>query len=350
MILWGSDSHHKVASNALKNTISALVEARSNHSSLLIGSDFSGKIAIWNLTLHHLNPTQFQVEALLSGYHDPEDPGILSLGFHEPSKTIFSGGNDRTIRYWRLAVENSCEIVQQLHAESVCFMKCTESFLLSGDEEGTVCLSSIKTMRNTASVGLHITHVTKLCSLHCATPYRCVSDIFELNHNHAVVLQVGGNSNGRTRIWDLHTHPRKVRSGRAAYSVAEMVTASTPKAATAAAATATSGTTVSTMDNGAILNSEAAVTGDCDAAVNMNVASLTRLSKVDQLFVRVNEADNPDVRIAVSELASITHEASLELTCCALACVSWSERDEMCKRFIVYLGTGHGKVLQFKFA
>ena len=38
------------------------------------------------------------------GFHDKEDPGILSLAFHWPSKTVFSGGIDRTVSLFPLSL------------------------------------------------------------------------------------------------------------------------------------------------------------------------------------------------------------------------------------------------------
>jgi hypothetical protein len=61
-------------------------------------STHSGKIATWNLTLHYLNPTMLiHVGNDFEGFHLREDPGIVSLAFHDRTKTCFSGGNDCSV-------------------------------------------------------------------------------------------------------------------------------------------------------------------------------------------------------------------------------------------------------------
>jgi WD40 repeat protein len=345
--LWGSDSCNKVVSNVLKNSVSALVEAKSNHGSLLLGSDFNGKIAIWNLTLHHLNPTQFQVEALISGFHQPEDPGILSLSFHEATKTVFSGGNDRTIRYWRLNVENSCSQLQ-MHGEPVCFLKCTDTFVISGDESGCLCVSRIKMVPNGASMGSRIANISLLCTWFCTTPFRCFSDCFEYNASRLFIVQIGGVGNGRTRVWEVFLQQRTVKSshrkGRAAFHADSLLlhTSSLATGDTSAAAATT------------LSDAVAAATflgGDHDAS-NSSGRGISRaeLSKIDQLFMQIEETKNPDLYIGITEMASVTHDSGLEITSCALSFADAAVIEDFRKCFTLYIGTANGIILLYKFS
>ena len=110
---------------------------------------------------------------MFQGFHDAEDPSILSLAFHHPSTTVFSGGSDGTIRYWQInnAISSADFQVKTLHIGSdegqntepvsvkdlleqakeagiiyiprqkqVSSLYCTDDFLLSGDESGEMRL------------------------------------------------------------------------------------------------------------------------------------------------------------------------------------------------------------------
>ena len=102
--VWNADTGNTVISRVLRQTISSLIEATDlKRNKLLVASDYSGKIAIWNLTLHSLNPSVLVQEgSVITGFHLRDDPGILSLTFHDRTRTMFSGGNDSTICYWRV--------------------------------------------------------------------------------------------------------------------------------------------------------------------------------------------------------------------------------------------------------
>ena len=113
--LWNSDAGTQVSSKALNSSLTCLVEARNSRAHLLVGSDISGKIGVWNLS----NPVKLQVENVFQSVHDPEDPGVLCLSFHTRSNTFFSGGLDRSIRIWKLNDEDSTSGLIPLHLEPV---------------------------------------------------------------------------------------------------------------------------------------------------------------------------------------------------------------------------------------
>jgi WD40 repeat protein len=260
--IWNADTGTKVVSKVLKHTISSLVEASSAHSKLLIGADYSGKIATWNLTLHYLNPTQLiHVGNNVDGYHLREDPGILSLCFHDKTKTMFSGGNDNTVRFWRLH-SDICSGTSRIHNESVSLLRCTSSFLLSGDEDGNLCLCRILTASsgNGNSVlgpgpgppaqkptnGVRVSASSKSAAvsaspaaefsvvglgLMCAwnaypVALRPLGDLVELDLSgpggrpfgggkRILVTCVGPAGSGRTKVWEVWTQKRSATKGHA---------------------------------------------------------------------------------------------------------------------------------------
>eukprot|EP01038_Epipyxis_sp_PR26KG_P008314 gene8314-11248_t len=203
--LWNADTGNKVSSRALHNTVSSLVEAKLNNNTFLIGADYSGRIAFWNLTLHSINPTHLQVESSFQGFHDADDPGILCLAYHEESNTIFSGGNDRAINFWRANSDFMCS-TELYHLESLCFLKCTKSFLLSGDEGGQILLSRLvlSTVPSGSPALLSVAKLTLVCVWAHITPTRAITDIIQNDDGSKLyILQCGGIGLGRTKIWEV---------------------------------------------------------------------------------------------------------------------------------------------------
>ena len=119
--------------------------AKAKKCDVLIATDFSGNIVMLNLSLLKLNPLQVSIDATFSGYHDNEEPAILSLAYHDASGVIFSGGDDHSIRYWRLPKDIDFRTEKQ-HAGAVCCLSTTQHVLISGDEEGIVNVWTINTV------------------------------------------------------------------------------------------------------------------------------------------------------------------------------------------------------------
>lgn len=239
--VWNADTGTKVSSRVLHNTVSSLITAVSSHSKLLLGADYSGRIAVWNLTLHYLNPTQLTtVGGNIDGHHNKDDPGILSLAFHERTKTTLSGGNDCTIRFWRLNSDAAAGTIA-IHKEAVCLLRCSDSFLLSGDELGNINLSLILTERLSYGSGSKsgsefVTGVSVLCcwagGLGRINDTRAFGDLLEVPATatataslvggsaaaagtgtqlgpRALVAQAGAGVTGCSRIWEVSLQPRK---------------------------------------------------------------------------------------------------------------------------------------------
>jgi len=147
--LWNSDAGTNLSSHALTNPLTCLVEANSNKAHILMGSDFSGMIAVWNLTLFKINPKSLPLGSLFKGHHDPEEASILSLAFHKSTNTFFSGGTDTNICCWRLDSLNFTTLTN--HSAAVVSLQCTENYLLSGDEAGELILWHINVLVDQSS-------------------------------------------------------------------------------------------------------------------------------------------------------------------------------------------------------
>jgi len=140
MIFWNTDfSEKKLISSVLKSTVYAAVEAHVRQSRVLVAADYTGRIAVWNLSLLEKHSTELSLELSGNSFHHREDPGILALAWHSDSKTIFSGGNDCTIRAWRLSIDSNAS-KYSAHDEPVVSMEIAGNLLLSGDMTGNIIL------------------------------------------------------------------------------------------------------------------------------------------------------------------------------------------------------------------
>ena len=192
--IWHADAGTKVTSHALKSSVTCIVEAKNIHSNVLIGSDYSGMIAIWNLTLLAANPSVVVVDTVFRGFHNIEDPSILSMCWHNGSRNIITGGIDRSIKFWHLGNENANSI--DSHKEGVCCLSCTDDYLVSGDEECHFYLWKVV-------VSSTIPTFAALCHWppHASSPGRaigCLSQIDKENVN--IVL---ADSLNKTVVWKV---------------------------------------------------------------------------------------------------------------------------------------------------
>jgi WD40 repeat protein len=161
--MWHADSGTMVSTHTLKDPITCLIEVRNFHSQFLLGSDASGLIATWNLTLFKLKPSVIVLERVIDRRHDPGNPGIGSLAFHDKSGTCFSGGDDCTIRAWILQQEGHGVLeFKTIHREAICKLCCTDRFLLSGDGGGEIILWRLIDGPDD-NIGARIQHPCILC-------------------------------------------------------------------------------------------------------------------------------------------------------------------------------------------
>jgi WD40 repeat protein len=380
--IWNADTGARVVSRALKHTVSSLVEAASAHSKLLLGADYSGKVVTWNLTLHYLNPTQLiQVGGDLDGFHNRDDPGILSLCFHDRTKTIFSGGNDTTVRFWRLHSDtvsgSSCT-----HKQSVSLLRCTGSFLLSGDEDGFLHLCRIMVSAVDDSVlSLHkpgqeatpcrahryaehsssykqgrasspgsaslptsyyVSGLSVLCSWNTyPISMRALGDMCELDltarngsafggGKRIIVAHVGPAGSGRTRVWEVWTQKRSSvasqhRTHRAAGGFEGLRNTAAQlqqELADSLAGSLASPGGSQVLGGGSVVSGPAGHPGPASLAGSLDGAGPEDWEEQgasdSQGKYRIFEDQNPDLYISVSELYCLDHD-KYEISCCTLA-------------------------------
>lgn len=346
--IWNADTGYRVKSNALKHTVSSLVEASSAHSKLLLGADYSGRVAIWNLTLHYLNPTQLiNVGSVLEGFHNRDDPGILSLSFHDKTKTIFSGGNDTSVRFWRLHSDTQGG-ESRTHKESVSLLRCTGSFLLSGDEDGNLNLCRIivtstnnqlpsatsKTGFSAAAAmsSFFVSGLSVLCTWNTyPVSMKALGDICELDltdHNNKfgggkriLVTHVGPTGTGRTRVWEVWTQKRATttsqnRTHRADVGGLEGLRQSAAQLQHELASLG-GGHSLASPSWGAMPEGLHLGEGSSHFAAEEGHAEDTDAATEDQGRYRVFEALHPDLYISVSELYCLNHD-KYEISCCTM--------------------------------
>lgn len=363
--IWNADTGARVLSKVLRHTVSSLCEASSAHTKLLLGADYSGRVALWNLTLHYLNPTQLiSVGSDFDGFHCREDPGILSLTFHDRTKTAFSGGNDTSVQFWRLHSDIPSGH-SNTHKESVSLLRCTGSFLLSGDEEGNLHLCRILMSSEVKKATAASTHASKSAvssaalssvfvtglSVLCAwntypVTMRALGDLCELDlttsakaaggggsayggGKRVLVSHVGAVGSGRTRVWEVWTQKRSSapqhRTHRTAGGGLEglrQAAAQLQHELSLSAANSIAG------DGGGSLHQEGSsvfrggVLGGGDSTiggafgVGGDEDEDTPLDEKGRY--RVFDQLHPDLYISVSELYSLNHD-KYEISCCTMA-------------------------------
>ncbi len=205
VLLWHADSGTNISSHSLKATVTSLVEARRGNKHVIIGSDYSGHIAVWNLSLLTSYPGNIPTDQVFLGYHDTEEPAILSLVYHQTSNCIFTGGVDCSICIFRLDSEiNECI---KWHNEPVTSLECTDTLLLSGDEVGQIVLWRILDDNSTTI----LPRLVPLCNLlHnpelSPISSRAIFSLVEIEHGKRAYIAQGGTD--ATFIWFVWLQPR----------------------------------------------------------------------------------------------------------------------------------------------
>ena len=338
--LWNSDAGSHVESRALKHSLTCITEARNSRSHLLVGADFSGQIAVWNLTQFRQNPVVLPSESLFQSHHDPEDPGVLSLAFHKKSNTFFSGGVDRVIKVWRLNVEIAGSL--RSHNESVCCLECTDNFLLSGDEGGEIVLWRIldsSVVSSSASASLPL--LSAVCRFYCAAasgPTRSIVAMQEINAGKVCVVQAG--KSGRSYIWDVWLQPNKKRNP----DMESLVASTSSMEFVHALSIATDAVDPAHPVPPAAAASRFRSQGNNNKRQSVAVSriSMAERERQPEEEFRILHDANPDVYISVSvsSCGNISHEEH-EATCVQLLCSDVGSPQSL------YIGTAAGLILKY---
>jgi len=208
--LWNSDSHHKLISNALDSPITAMVVAQARKTTKLVAADMNGSIAIWNLSLLVRNPTTLSLEGKSKGFHDINDPSILSLSYDWINDIMFSGGDDCSIRLWHLMQDNTAITYDMAHLEPICALECSGLYLVSGDMSGEVIVWSITKLLHSHSHNSHNIELNRLLQFPAHHPARPVITLLKSpNHEHLkdLWLSIGRSHTLECTVWNIYAPP-----------------------------------------------------------------------------------------------------------------------------------------------
>lgn len=305
--LYSSDSGSFVTSNALKGSLTALSEAHNLSSDLLLGADDTGHIAIWNLTIHCSNPGKFQTEALFRGFHERSSPGIGAMYFHKESKTLFSGGDDCLIQYWKINDSHATDL-DLGHSDPICVIKCTPTFLLTADEGGAAILCQIQSSNGAGGSSAHAgggsahaggalsrNSIQRIFSFTCSYPSRSICDVLEVSSRRLYFVQTPCSEMGQSLLWAISCEPLELDPSTSSEAEAK-------------------------RDSSLLYRK-----GD----ENTKESTVTCVSYHES---------NPSLSLSCSLVKALNH-SDFEVSCCTLA------EDLSC----LYLGTAQGIVLKFIF-
>jgi len=225
--LWHNDAGSRVTSRKLKDAVTCVVEARKLQAHVLVVSDFSGKVSVFNLTLLSAHPGDLPLDISFQGPHSLDDPSILSIAYHEDTRAMISAGTDQTIRFFRLDSEATSLAHTFDDVAPTCSLHCTQSFLLAGDERGGLVLFKIVEAERPSSSSLQhlespsLPSLVPLCQLRsefmastiipalaASSSLPAVCALWQTSRTKAVVVQGGV---GSTLLWEVRTKRRKER-------------------------------------------------------------------------------------------------------------------------------------------
>ena len=325
LCIWHADAGTRVASHALKSSVTCILEAKNINSDILVGSDYSGMIAVWNLTLLAANPTVLCVDTTFRGFHDIEDSSILSLCWHQESRSLFSGGIDRLIKHWHLGNEIANSI-DSSHSEGVCCLACTGDFLLSGDEECHFYLWQIITSSTSSSSSSSSTpSFAVLCHWPptATSPGRGIGCISQVDKGSVSI--VIADSLNKTTVWQLTVQDNSAWadiSHTNGYSVVGLGSSN--------------GNSIGNSDNNGARKTTVDVKRERENGKEDSGDSYDPL-----LGLQIYHSRYPDLTMTAKQVVELNHSEN-EVSCIRVCC-----SPSLSLRF-VYLGTLEGTVLRYE--
>jgi WD40 repeat protein len=224
LALWNADAGTSVCSTVLKAPIMSLIESKNSRSHYLVGADFSGKIAVYNLQAYVANPSTVIVETTINSRHDKLDPSIMSLTYHALSDSYFTGGTDFSVNGFRIGSETTNHFKDSGHGplrEGVMSLKCTKNYLVSGGEIGNIILWHIIPDQRTSATLSPLPTLVPMLKWFSTTPelrLPAILDFKELDNRRLFLCQTGVNYRGKyedetgTRVWKIWLQPRQTTS------------------------------------------------------------------------------------------------------------------------------------------
>ncbi len=366
--LWNSDAGSWVTSpKVLKEPLMCLVEARNARAHLLCGGDYSGRIAVWNLTTFKVNQSELPVETSFEGPHDREEPAILSITYHAPTQTFFSGGNDRTIRLFRIGAESSAAV--RSHGDAVCCLESSTTFLLSGDDSGEIILWRIFAAssrdRDSSMANKHLPIVVpavRFWNRDLNVPAPALMHLHEADRSRVFIVQAGNGVERCAIVWKVWLQSRggaadagfsntdiakleelaeKHQAQPSSREKLTLLTPLTPDTSLPGSSSSSRASTTTSRERRTVL------LGSRES--KRKVVEVDAPRKSDDLFHILNQT-NPDVYISVLECQSIRHK-EVDATCVTLSLdaddgLLVSEQRTKGIKYI-YLGSSQGQVRRY---
>ena len=158
--LWHADSGSRLTSYALKFSVTALTEGKKAQKHVLLAADYSGQMAVFSLSLLSSSLSDLPLDSMCRSFHDVEEPGVLCAAYHKLSRCYFTGGHDSTLRCFFLGSESARKHLG--HADAINALRCTENYMLSGDETGEIRIWKLERVVK-QHTSLNFPNVTIMC-------------------------------------------------------------------------------------------------------------------------------------------------------------------------------------------
>lgn len=350
IILWNSDAGTWVSSpHVLHEPLMCLTEARNARVHYLVGGDYAGKVAVWNMTSFKTNPSNLPVEMTFQGCHDKDEPAILAAAYHEKTDCFMTGGTDHTVRVWRLGVESKTTL--QAHTYPVCCVLCSEHFMLSGDEGGDIIVWRILPSpadKDSNQRGLPTLRPAVRFFCHDPImPSPAITALHEVDARRAFIAQAGNGTRRTTVVWKLWLQARATKSKANVQVMDQSMLSEIEKLHNEIKAAPRSGLSTPTFGVSPLVSRAPSRERTRRSTVTMTPERNQRISEVnkdregEQEFHLLHNT-NPDVYISVIECRTIFHKDM------DVSCVSFTQGEHSAskKHFNSkvgdYSGGGHG--------
>ena len=158
--LWNPDSGSTISLHGHTNTVTCLDVAVRGSTELLLSAGFDAHVGIWDVTKR--KNSMPRLEHIFRA-HEQE---VLCLLSNPMNGTFCTGGNDKCIHVYSLgsATSTSFPRVAKLegHAEPVTCLALDGNFLLSGAEDGVVCVWEMHSFMHLGSLSIHSAPVEQM--------------------------------------------------------------------------------------------------------------------------------------------------------------------------------------------
>ena len=357
--LWNSDAGTRVTSpHVLQEPLMCLTEAKNARVHYLVGGDYAGNVAVWNMTSFKVNPSILPVEVTFQGYHDKDEPAILSVAYHDKTDCFMTGGTDHTVRVWRMGVESKSTL--KAHKYPVCCVQCTEHFMLSADEGGDIIV-----WRVIPATSDKDSNQRSLPSLRPAVRFFChdlnipspaITTLLEVDSCRVFIAQAGNGAKRMTVVWKLWLQARTSQREATVRLIDHNTLSEIEKLHNDIKATPKSGLSSPTFGVSPLVSRVPSRDRSRRSSIALTPEINQRTSEVDKSREGEEEfhllhITNPDVYISVIECRTIDHRDM------DVSCVSFTP-DEMKSRHgenggsshglsKIYFGTSQGPVLSY---